>query len=155
MGAVDTVPARQRVGVGSQRDVRDRTRANARVSDRSRASRFCAALLAFGWVALGIAGVAHDLAHEAERGLDGHVERSTVDPLLSWVPAHRHGHTHASGLSDVSIVKAPKFEVQALSLAVRDLAPASAGLRWTGRPTFGRAGPGSAALLGPRAPPIS
>ena len=133
----------------------DRFSIKVRCVAESRVIRLCTALLTILWVVSGVCEFPHDAVHSTEHEAGDYAHRVGMDPQLTWVPAHRHGHVHESALSDAQMVKVPKLEAQALLIAVRDVDAPAASARGSVRPISARAGPGRAAAHGPRAPPIS
>jgi len=125
-------------------------------SNRNRCTRHRAALLAVAWMLPGVWCVAHVLAHEIESShheLDLALSASFGLPAMSCDHDHAHSHPEASPVLSGERVK--KLDVLAMATAAVEIEGSSATLRVHEDTARGHASHSDAAVLGPRAPPIS
>ena len=125
-------------------------------SARNRCTRHCAVLLAMVWMLPGVWWVAHVLAHEIESShheLDLALSASFGIPAISCDHDHAHSHPEAPPVLSGEGVK--KLDAPALLTAVVETEGSRATLHSHEDTALGHASRGAAAVLGPRAPPIS
>ena len=123
-------------------------------SARNRRIRHRAMLLAMVWMLPGVWWVAHVLAHEIE---SSHHELDLALSASFGIPAiscdHAHSHPEAPPVLSGEGVK--KLDAPALLTAVVETEGSRATLHSHEDTALGHASRGAAAVLGPRAPPIS
>ena len=125
-------------------------------SNRNRRTRHRAALLTVAWMLPGVWWVAHVLAHEIESShheLDLELSASFGLPAMSCDHDHAHSHPEAPPVLRGEGVK--KLDALALVTAAVEIEGSRATLHLHEDTALGNASRGAAAVLGPRAPPIS
>ena len=125
-------------------------------SNRNRRTRHRAALLAVAWMLPGVWCVAHVLAHEIE---SSHHELELALSASFGLPAmscdHDHAHSHPEAPPVLSGERVKKLDAPALVTAAVEIEGSRATLHSHEDTALGHASRGAAAVLGPRAPPIS
>ncbi len=125
-------------------------------SARNRCTRHSAALLAVAWMLPGVWWVAHVLAHEIE---SSHHELELAWSASFGLPAmscdHDHAHSHPEAPPVLSREGVKKLDAPALLTAAVEIEGSKATLHSHEDAALGHASRGAAAVLGPRAPPIS
>jgi hypothetical protein len=119
-------------------------------------TRHRAALLAVAWMLPGVWWVAHVLAHEIESShheLDLALSASFRIPVMSCDHDHAHSHPEAPPVLSREAVK--KLDAPAPIIAAVEIEGSRATLHSHEDTALGHASRGAAAVLGPRAPPIS
>ena len=121
-------------------------------------TRHRAALLAVAWMLPGAWCVAHVLAHEIESShheLDLALSASFGIPAMSYDHDHDHAHSHPEAPPVLSRAEVKKLDAPAQLTAVAEIEGSRATLHSHEDTVLGHASRGAAAVLGPRAPPIS